>query len=382
MRLFATILALGATLLRAEAPPRPPVLVHAMAWFEADHDTGRLGRHWTMGRGEATAKEAATHDRPLIDPYDSADPWVAEYQALTMKLAGIDGAIIDWYGVDGFPDYRAIHRGTVRLIAELKKAHLTFAICLEDRAWKRAEDEAGRSRDEALKSAQRSWRILAQEWLTDPDYFRVNGRPQLLVFGPLWMREPEVRALRDTLPKGTQLLGLPHLIQPARLDGAFTWLPVADGRKPTRAEWTRELTALQARAAATVVFPGYHDCYAETGQGPSYGFIPRDDGKTLEASWDFAVAARPAFIQLATWNDYGEGTTLEPSVKEGYKALEQLQARLAPQAKPADLRVPETLLSLRRKHPANAQPRALDAAAQLLRENKPAEAARLLASLR
>jgi hypothetical protein len=382
VRVVAAILTLGAALLQAEEHPRPPVLVHAMAWFEADHDTGRLGWHWTMGRGEATAKEPATHDRPLIDPYDSADPWVAEYQALTMKLAGIDGAIIDWYGTDGFPDYRAIHRGTARLVAELKKARLTFAICLEDRAWKRVQDEPGRSREEALESAQRSWKNLAKEWLSDPDYLRVNGRPQLLVFGPLWMREPEVRALRDTLPKGTQVLGLPHLFQPAKLDGAFAWIPVAGGRKPTRADWTRELSATQARTTAAVVFPGYHDCYAETGQGPSYGFIPRDDGKTLEAAWDLAVGARPAFIQIATWNDYGEGTAIEPAVKEGYKALEQLQVRLAPQAKPADLRLPLVLLELRRKHPANAQPKALDAAARLMRENKPAEAARLLDSLR
>lgn len=382
MRLFATILALGLSLLRAEEPNRPPVLVHTMAWFEADHDTGRLGWHWTMGRAGVGAKEPSTHDGPLIGPYDSSDPWVAEYQALTMKLAGIDGAIIDWYGADGFPDYRAIHRGTARLIGELKRAHLKYAICLEDRAWKRVQDEQARTREEALKSALRNWTILAKDWLADPDYFRVNGRPQLLVFGPLWMREQEVRALRDALPKETQVLGLPHLFQPAKLDGAFSWIPVAGGKSPTRTEWTHQLSVLPTHTTAAVVFPGYHDCYAETGQGPSYGFIPREDGKTLEASWNLAVSAHPAFIQIATWNDYGEGTSVEPSAKGGYKALEQLQARLAPRGKPADLRLPMTLLELRRKHPANAQPKALDAAAQLIRENKPDAAARLLDSIR
>jgi hypothetical protein len=42
---------------------------------------------------------------------------------------------------------------------------------------------------------------------------------------------------------------------------------------------------------------------------------------TLEA----AVTARADVVQLATWNDYGEGTMIEPTVQNGYRALETLQ---------------------------------------------------------
>ena len=45
----------------------------------------------------------ASHYHPIIGPYDSGDPDVLEYHALLMKLAGIDGVVIDWYGTVEFP---------------------------------------------------------------------------------------------------------------------------------------------------------------------------------------------------------------------------------------------------------------------------------------
>ena len=44
-------------------------------------------------------------------PYDSADPVALEYHVALMKLAGIDGVIVDWYGMDNFNDY-ALNQST------------------------------------------------------------------------------------------------------------------------------------------------------------------------------------------------------------------------------------------------------------------------------
>ncbi len=59
-------------------------------------------------------------------------------------------------------------------------------------------------------------------------------------------------------------------------------------------------------------------------------------------------------MQIATWNDWGEGTSIEPSHEFGYRDLEVVQAarrrldsRFA--AQPDDLRLPNELLKLRRK---------------------------------
>ena len=378
MRRLLAMCLLGAALCgRAAEPPRPPVLAHVMTWFEADATANRLGWHWTMGRSDLPAGALAAHDAPLIGPYDSADRWVAEYQVLTMKLAGIDGAIVDWYGPDGFDDYAAIHRGARAAIAECKRAGMRFAICFEDRAWRRRQEARRLTRAQVLAEARPTLDLL-NTWLADEAALRVDGKPVLLLFGPMWMAASELREFRAALPPGTLVYGLPHLAGAAGIEGRFAWLPVADGRRPDQSTWQRDLGVWQAGGAAAVAFPGYHDYYAEAGQGPSYGFIPREAGRTLRTSLDLALARPGPFIQLATWNDYGEGTTIEPSLRDGYAALEDVQRRLRPGLASEALRLPARLLELRRRHPAAAQPDILERVAALLIAGDTAEATRLL----
>lgn len=380
MRGWGVLLVWGfAVALRAADPARPPVLAHAMTWFEADGRAARYGWHWTMGRRDAARGELAAHDGPRIGPYDSADRWVAEYQALSMKLAGLDGAIIDWYGPDGFEDYAAMHRGTLALIAELKRAGLRFALCFEDRAWKRRQEERRLSPTQVLAEGQPALRQL-NEWLADESALRVEGRPVLLLFGPLWLGATEASAFRAGLLPGTRVYALPHLAASAGFTERFAWVPVADGRRPDQEAWQRELSGLQEGGAVALAFPGYHDYYAEAGQGPSYGFISRAEGRTLRVSLDQALARPTPFVQVATWNDYGEGTAIEPSRGAGFLALETLQRRLRPALAPEALRLPEALLELRRRPPEQAPTGLADRIARLLVAGETAEAARLLSS--
>ena len=86
--------------------------VHYMPWFQTQPFSSSWGWHWTMNHfnpdlinatnGE---QEIASWYYPLIGPYDSADPAVLEYHVLLMKLAGVDGVIVDWYGMDNYNDY-------------------------------------------------------------------------------------------------------------------------------------------------------------------------------------------------------------------------------------------------------------------------------------
>jgi len=61
-------------------------------------------------------------------------------------------------------------------------------------------------------------------------------------------------------------------------------------------------------------------------------------------------------IQLITWNDYGEGTMLEPTVEYEYRYLEMLQAAQPElgnenfQFTADDLRLPFRLYQLRQLH--------------------------------
>src|SRR5205807_732935 len=46
-------------------------------------------------------RQIASNYYPLIGPYASSDPNLIEYHLLLMKLSGIDGVLVDWYGTQG-----------------------------------------------------------------------------------------------------------------------------------------------------------------------------------------------------------------------------------------------------------------------------------------
>ena len=110
------------------------VLTHYMPWYSAKPVEGEWGWHWTMDHSDPNdvrwngRRKIASHDYPLIGLYDSGDKQVLECQIQQIKLAGIDGVIIDWYGVHDLNDYRMIHENTKKLVAIIKRAGLRFAI--------------------------------------------------------------------------------------------------------------------------------------------------------------------------------------------------------------------------------------------------------------
>jgi hypothetical protein len=331
----------------AEPPacaPRPMVLVHVMPWFESKSMSGRWGWHWTMEKTDPDKGALASHDRPACGPYDSGDPAVIATQVALMKAAGIDGAIIDWNGPDGFDDYAMIHRNTTLLIAELKKAGLKFALCVEDNPGHRFMKERKLTRTKATTKVAASFAWADAHWLNDPAYVRLGERPTLFIFGPQYLDEAEWSAIRASLQQNPLVYALPHLSRRPGVDGAFAWVPVSEGKSVTSEAWTKELAELYVgeikagRPTVAVAFPGYRDFYAQAGAGKSYGSIDYRDGRTFADSFDQAMRSGAPIVQIATWNDYGEGTGIEPTAERGLRDLELLRKRLRPEADPTELR--------------------------------------------
>ena len=107
-------------------------------------------------------------------------------------------------------------------------------------------------------------------------------------------------------------------------------------------------------------FPGFHDIYGEAGYRSSYGIINPQDGDTLRSTLNIALQNHAAIVQLVTWNDYGEGTIIEPTVEFGYQYLEIVQdtQRTLSGADFAfaadDLRLPLRLFHLRKAYANDA----------------------------
>lgn len=342
LRSFAVLLWVLSQSLTLHAEDGSPLLLtHYMPWYATKDVSGAWGWHWTMNHFDPEQRkwddqrEIASHDHPLIGPYDSGDDHALECHALLMKIAGLDGVVIDWYGTSDLNDHAMNHRNTQKFIPWLKKAGLGFAVCYEDQAVKSLKN------GEDVRQAGKDLQWAEEHFFADPSYVRQDGRPVLLVFGPQhlkWKFELATKPL---------VFGLPHLAKDNGLDGAFAWPPVAGGRTLPPEQWKKELAHIYAQKPPFIAtaFPGFKDIYQLAGVHDSYGGIAPRNGRTFSESLELALQSRAPIIQLATWNDYGEGTMIEPTRNHGYRHLEKLPRC----GSPADLRLPVMLYQLRKR---------------------------------
>jgi acetyl esterase/lipase len=351
-------------------PAEPRLFAHYMPWFATKDVSGAWGWHWTMNHFDPEQRrwddhrKIASHDYPLIGPYDSGDDHALECQTLLMKIAGLDGVVIDWYGTSDLNDHAMNHRNTQKLIPWLKKAGLSFAVCYEDQAVKSLP------KGEDTIQAEKDLQWAEEHFFADTSYERQNGRPVLLVFGPQHLK------WKFELASKPLVFGLPHLVKSNGLDGAFAWPPVTGGKSISAEEWRRELGLIYAQKQPFIatVFPGFKDIYKQAGVHDSYGAIAPRAGLTLTESLALALESKAPLIQIATWNDYGEGTMIEPTCNNGYRHLEKLPRC----GNPADLRLPVMLYQLR-KRGGNAKK--LDEAATMMFASKFTEAEAVLAGV-
>lgn len=352
------------------------ILAHYMPWYASKPVSGAWGWHWTMDKFNPDAilgngrREAASHDYPLIGLYDSNDPAALECQVLQMKLAGIDGVIIDWYGTRDYFDYAMLHRNTAALLPHLEKAGLKFAICYEDQSIAQMVKGGSLKESEAVDHAREVVKWVEQNWFSRESYLRHDSRPVFITFGPQHFEPDEWKQVTDAFTTDPWIHTLPHLTRKFAADGSFGWPPVSNGKALTPAEWQENLKQLyqrseQGETVLGIAFPGFEDIYEQADLHNSYGSIAHRDGKTFAESLDLAFDSDSALIQIATWNDYGEGTVIEPTENHGYRYLEEIQRRTAPGFSADDLRQPLRLFQLRKQSKGNAKSN-LNEIAQLL----------------
>jgi hypothetical protein len=369
------------TLLASLVMSRPLVMAHYMPWYESKPFSGHWGWHWTMNhfrpdvRGPDGRQQLASQFRPLIGAYDSSDPNTLECQTLQMKIAGIDGVFIDWYGTKDLNDYALLNRNSQKMIDACSKAGLKFSIVLEDQVVPQLI-KAGKSSAEDYAKSALGW--MEAKWFDLPGYLKWHGEPVLLMFGPQFYTNPD---LAKFFGKGSALFTLLGKRGPAV--GAFGWPEPQVGDQKSWAQLRSFYDrAKRWPAAIPVAYPRFEDIYKAAGVGPGYGEIRDQDGATFKSSLSLAEGSKAPFVQIATWNDWGEGTQIEPSVEFGYRDLEllQRQRRQSDPAfpyRPADLRLPAELYKLRKKGASRAK---LDRASHEILAGHPARATAILGS--
>lgn len=351
---------------------RPLLLAHYMPWYQTPAVSGYWGWHWTMDHFNPNVVQdgryqIASHYQPLIGPYDSQDAAVLEYHVLLMKLSGVDGVLVDWYGIEDFWDYGVIHASTERLFQAVQAADLRFAIVYEDQTVGHMVDQGRLDDEDALAHGQAVMLYLQEHWFQEAAYLKVDGRPVLLTFGPQFYKSAaDWQALFSVLDKPPLLITLDNHGE-AFADASYPWPPMWASTNGVLSSTSLEnyLNTFYRKASrwpylVAGAFPGFHDIYAEAGVGASYGFLDAREGETFAHTLQMALSHDPDVIQLITWNDFGEGTVIEPTVEFQYRYLEMIQEVQRSTINPdfpftaEDLTLPLRLFELRQLYKGDA----------------------------
>jgi hypothetical protein len=136
-------------------------------------------------------------------------------------------------------------------------------------------------------------------------------------------------------------------------DGTFGWI-YSDGVMGVSNYYERT----DQGSKVPVVYPGFNAAYGNGAPGWS---VPYDvSGDTFTTLWNLAKGVGQ-LVQVATWNDYTEGTMIEPTNEFGYKYLTTLQKLLGVNYGQAELEIVRKLYDARKAGDSKA-----DAASQAL----------------
>lgn len=246
--------------------------------------------------------------------YDSATTAQATRQVADMVSRGVDGAIIDWYGPF---NTRNNTSAIYTLQAAEQYSNFEVAIMEDSGALKGAADPT----QKAIDDLTYAWSTFMQS----PVYMRRNLRPVVFFFG-FEGSGVDMTRLKASVP------GNPYFIMrnnggftATSSDGSFAWLATKTSDYATymSLDYLDSFygTALKnpSKFAFGSGFKGFDDSIAAWTPLPTGRHIPQLCGQTwlhsmAETGLYYSSSKQLDNLQIVTWNDYEEGSALEPGI--------------------------------------------------------------------
>ncbi len=339
------------------------VYVHYLPWFQNKDFDGYWGQHWTMSnqnpeiKNENNTLQIASYYYPLIGPYSSSDPDLQEYHFLMMKLSGVDGVIFDWYGSRDLHDYGLIKQSTETFIGTLEDLGMQFAIMYEDRVAAQAAAQSLSSN--IIEAAQEDLTYINEQYFSSPEYIKYNDKNVLFIFGPDFLTtENEWNQVFDILPADNRPDFLTLWAAKNRVGvnatGEFLWV---DKDHLLAHDYYYDTYQMQNNITVGSSYPGFKSFYAEGGwsDGINDWTIDTDQGHTFVETLNYTHHELSDFIQIITWNDFGEGTMIEPTAEFGFTYLQILQQYTGVSFTPDDLQIALDLYNTRKDYKNNSR---------------------------
>ncbi|WP_298474539.1 glycoside hydrolase family 71/99-like protein [uncultured Maribacter sp.] len=336
------------------------VYAHYMPWFQSVEYDGYWGQHWTMANKnpdilDADGKrEIASYYYPIIGPYSSNDPDLQEYHFLMMKLSGIDGVIFDWYGSKDVHDYDLIKQSTESFMERLDDLGMEFSIMYEDRAAEEVYNEGLAT--SIVEAATMDFQYIKDTYFNKLNFLEHNNEELMFLFGPSSITST---ADWDSIFSVFPVNEKPHFLTlwasqnmvGNSASGEFLW--VAEDHLTAHEYYYDEYIGNNLITVGSS-YPGFNSFYEEGGWGLQHDWsITHDNGNVFVETLNYTHHEAADFIQLVTWNDYGEGTVLEPTEEYGFLNLQLIQEYTGVNYVAEDLQVVLDLYRARKEYKGN-----------------------------
>ena len=305
--------------------PARQVLAFYYGWY-GNVQVSYEWRHWEKVDPVIERIENVA-DFPAYGAYDSHDAVIVDRQAAAAHAAGITGFIASWWGRDSFED-----RGMPLLLVAAAKHKLSVSAYYEQI---RGEDAASR-----VKAAVDDIEYLLAQYGSDKAWLRADGKPVLFIYGralhelsPADWQEVMAQVRRDN-PGGVVLIA--DSLDPksvSAFDGASTYNITGQTQHKTPPEiraWAHAAYPKMVAAAGpgkistVTIIPGYDD--RNTGRLSPRPITDRWGRETYRVLWQEAIAAAPDYVLITSWNEWHEGSEIEPSVEYGSRILDETAA--------------------------------------------------------
>jgi len=278
-----------------------------------DTRTGEeIGRHNPETFISPNLRDIGAANYPTLGPYDNRDPEVIKWHIKLALEAGIDVFIIDWWGDTTGEELTDVNMETMMDVNEEEDLGMKFLI-LFDGLWIGPR----RPTDETIKRLE----YVIEKYGSRPSYLKIQGFPVVFIYSAsVYSPATWKNIINKIIGDGYNafLFGDAFSEEYAKVfDGLQNYSP------SVWIDQNQNLTNIYleygylARAhkepLGLAVLPGYDDTKVRR---PGM-VIPRENGAIYNATWKAVFASGCQWALICSWNEWHEGTEIEPSVEYG-----------------------------------------------------------------
>ena len=256
-------------------------------------------------------------DRPL-DKFGTMKPPGTDELTRMARGAGIDGFMVSWMGaaangvaLDNLLDAAAETDGVATVLLETPYANAS-----------------GKESDPADPAVVERWLREALARTSSSGFLRSDGVPVVFVYRMHLLTRDVWRGILDRLADDGHTVRLVGDVGLTEYDGAVWGRYEYDPGEPSKQATFNKGVSYSAhllqpdgqppRLFAATVQPGFDDA------GDVYPVRERGEGgERYRTMWDNALASQPDWVLITSWNEWFEGTAIQPSERFGDLALQQ-----------------------------------------------------------